>query len=51
MMILALDLSKFNTTCCFFDTATRKYRFLTATTDPALLHSVFKNEELDLVVM
>ena len=27
MNILALDLGKFNTLCCFFDTAIRKYRF------------------------
>jgi hypothetical protein len=34
MNILALDLGKFNTMCCFFDTATREYHFLSAVTDP-----------------
>jgi transposase len=51
MNILALDLGKFNTMCCFFDTATRKYRFLTAKTDPTYLTTVFKSEKIDLVVM
>ena len=51
MKILALDLGKFNTMCCFFDTATRKYRFLTAATEPAYLTTVFKSEKIDLVVM
>jgi hypothetical protein len=51
MNILALDLGKFNTMCCFFDTATRKYRFLTAKTDPTYLTTVFNSEKIDLVVM
>jgi len=45
MNILALDLGKFNTMCCFFDTATRKYRFLTAKTDPTYLTTAFKSEK------
>jgi transposase len=32
MNILALDLGKFNTTCCVFDTKTRKTRFFTTPT-------------------
>ena len=51
MKILALDLGKFNTMCCFFDTATRQYRFLTAATEPAYLTTVLKSEKIDLVVM
>ena len=51
MKILALDLGKFNSMCCFFDSATRKHRFVTATTDPAYLTTVFKSEKIDLVVM
>jgi hypothetical protein len=51
MKMLALDLGKFNTMCCCFDTATRKYRFLTAKTDPTYLTPVFKSEKIDLVVM
>ena len=51
MKILALDLGKFNTMCCFFDTKTRKYEFLTAATDRDYLSSIFQNYKLDLVVM
>ncbi|MCB0321838.1 MAG: hypothetical protein KDD60_13010 [Bdellovibrionales bacterium] len=51
MKILALDLGKFNTMCCFFDTATREHRFLTAATDPGYLSAVFHSEKIDLVVM
>jgi transposase len=51
MNILALDLGKFNTMCCFFDTAKRKPRFLTAATNPDYLTTVFKSEKIDLVVM
>lgn len=51
MKILALDLGKFNTMCCFFDTKTRKHHFLNAATDRNYLTTVFKNHEIDLVVM
>lgn len=46
MKILALKLGKFNTMCCFFESATRKHRFLTAKTDPTYLTTVFKSEKL-----
>jgi transposase len=51
MKILALDLGKFNTMCCFFDSKTRKHTFLNATTDRSYLTTVFKKHKLDLVVM
>ena len=51
MLILALDLGKFNTMCCFFDTKTRKHTFLNATTDRNYLTTVFKKHKIDLVVM
>ena len=51
MKILALDLGKFNTMCCFFDTKTRKYEFLTAATERGYLTTVFKKHKSDLVVM
>ena len=51
MKILALDLGKFNTMCCFFDTRTRKHSFLNAATDRSYLTTVFKQQKLDLVVM
>ena len=33
MNILALDLGKFNTMCCFFDSKTRKHQFLNGATE------------------
>lgn len=51
MKILALDLGKFNTMCCFFDSKTRKHTFLNATTDRHYLSTVFKKHKVDLVVM
>ena len=51
MKILALDLGKFNTMCCFFDTKTRKHSFLNATTDRNYLLTIFKKHKVDLVVM
>ena len=33
MKILALDLGKYNSRCCFFDTQTRKHTFLNAATE------------------
>lgn len=51
MKILALDLGKFNTMCCYFDSKTRKHSFLNATTDRSYLSTVFKKHKVDLVVM
>ena len=51
MKILALDLGKFKTMCCFFDTKTRKHEFLTAATERSYLTTVFKKHKVDLVVM
>ncbi len=51
MKILALDLGKFNTMCCFFDTKTRKHSFLNATTDSNYLLTIFKKHKIDLVAM
>jgi transposase len=53
MKILALDLGKFNTMCCFFDSKTRKHAFLNASTDRNYLETVFKQHKgnIDLVVM
>ncbi len=51
MKILALDLGKFKTMCCIFDTNTREHEFLTATTDRSYLTTVFKEYKVDLVVM
>jgi len=51
MKILALDLGKFNTMCCFFDSKTRKHEFLNATTDRNYFETIFKKHKIDLVVM
>lgn len=51
MNILALDLGKFNTMCCFFDTDSRKYHFLNAATDRNYLQTVFQKHPIDLIVM
>lgn len=51
MNILALDLGKFNTTCCVFDTKTRKTRFLTTPTQRETLATVLKQNKAELVVM
>ena len=51
MKILAIDLGKYNSMCCFYDTKTQKYRFQTVATKREYLTAVFKNDEIDLVVM
>ncbi len=51
MRILALDLGKFNTMCCFFDSETRKRTFLNAAIERNYLETVFKKHKIDPVVM
>ena len=51
MKILALDIGKFNTMCCFYDSKTRKHSFLNATTGQNYLKTLFKTHKCDLVVM
>lgn len=53
MKIFALDLGKFNTMCCFFDSKTRKFSFLNASTDRNYLETVFKKHKgkIDIVVV
>ncbi len=51
MMILALDLGKFNTMCCFFDSETRKPEFIVAETQREYLTKIFKLKHVDIVVM
>jgi len=50
MKILALDLGKFNTMSCFFDTKTRKHSFLNAATERNYLNTLFKKHKVDLVI-
>ncbi len=51
MNILAIDLGKFNSMCCFFDTQTQEHEFFGAATTRGYLTSVFKGHKIDLVVM
>jgi transposase len=51
MMILAIDLGKFNSMCCFWDTHTQQHRFQAAATRRDYLTSVLVNHQIDLVVM
>lgn len=51
MKILALDLGKFNSVCCFFDSKTRKTKFVTTPTTREHIGVIFKGTETDLVVM
>ena len=51
MKILALDLGKFNTMCCYFDTETRKHEFINATTERNYLTTVLKKYPAGLIVM
>lgn len=50
-MILALDLGKFNTMCCFFDSETRNPEFVVAETQRDYLSKIFKLKHVDIVVM
>lgn len=51
MIILAIDLGKFNSMCCFFDTSTQKHSFLNAATTRSYLRTVLTTHAIDLVVM
>ena len=51
MNILAIDLGKFNSMCCFFDTDTQEHRFQMAATTKHYLTAVLTNHKIDLVVM
>ena len=51
MKILALDLGKFNSVCCFFNSKSRKPKFITSPTTREHLQNIFKDCDADLVVM
>ena len=42
MIILAIDLGKFNSMCCFFNTETQEYWFWNAATTRSYLTTVFQ---------
>ncbi len=51
MIMLALDLGKFNTMCCIYNSKTRKHEFINATTERTYLTTLLKKTKCDLVVM
>ena len=51
MNILAIDLGKFNSTCCFFNTQTQEYSFWMAATTRRYMRTVLEKHAIDLVVM
>ena len=51
MEIVALELGKFKSVYCIFDSNTLKFEFLTVATDRYYLTTVFKRYKVDLVVM
>lgn len=51
MIILALDLGKFNTMGCIYNSKTRKHEFINATTERTYLTTLLKKTKCDLVVM
>ena len=51
MNILALDLGKFNTVYCFFNSKTRQHEFLSLATERNYLTTVLNGRNINLVVM
>lgn len=51
MMICALDLGKFKTVACLFDTQTQKYRFETILTKQSHVKHLLDSNQIDLLVM
>lgn len=51
MMILSMDLGKFNTVCCLYDTRNRKYSFQTIATKRSHIDHLLESHPADLVVM
>ncbi len=51
MNILAIDLGKFNSMCCLYDTRAQEYRFQAVATTRPYLTAVFTHHKIDLVVM
>jgi transposase len=51
MKIFSLDLGKFNSVCCFFDSKTRKTKFVTTPTTREHFGVIFQDTKCDIVVM
>ncbi|MEM9943800.1 MAG: hypothetical protein AAF939_19720 [Planctomycetota bacterium] len=50
MSIIAIDLGKFNSMFCFYDTVTNEHLTALAATDRGYFESVLKSQQPDLVV-
>jgi len=51
MIILAIDLGKFNSMCCFYNTETRKYSYWNAATERGYMEMFLRGHHIDQVVM
>ena len=51
MNILAIDLGKFNSMACFYDSETREHRFQLCKTERSYLATLLGSEHFDLIVM
>ena len=51
MNIIAIDLGKFNSMVCFYETTTQEHSFAQATTERGYFRSLFENHDVDVVVM
>lgn len=51
MLILAIDLGKYNSMCCFYDSNSQKSEFQKAETKRHYLSAVLQSRKIDLVVM
>ena len=51
MLIIAIDLGKFNSVACIYNTQTKKQQFETLATDRGFFETLFKTYKPDLVVV
>ena len=51
MLIIAIDLGKFNSVACLYNTQTQKHQFETLATDRGFFETLFKTYTPDLVVV
>ncbi len=49
MNIIAIDLGKFNSMVCFYDSATQKHNFKNITMEKGYFRILFKNHPVDVV--
>ena len=49
--IIAIDLGKFNSMVCFYETTTKKHSFAKASTDKSCFRTLLTQHPVDLVVV